>query len=50
MAQADRFASNIVPVILQVRAAGVQTLSGIAGALNARGLRTSVEGTGKLSR
>jgi DNA invertase Pin-like site-specific DNA recombinase len=40
MAQADQFASNIQPVILQIRGAGVQTLKGIADALNARGLRT----------
>ena len=40
MAQADQFASNILPVVLQIRAAGVQTLNGIAEALNARGLRT----------
>jgi DNA invertase Pin-like site-specific DNA recombinase len=40
MAQADQFASNILPVILQIRGAGVQTLKGIADALNARGLRT----------
>jgi hypothetical protein len=32
MAQADQFASNILPVILQIRAAGVQTLNGIAEA------------------
>jgi DNA invertase Pin-like site-specific DNA recombinase len=40
MAQADQFASNILPVVLQIRAAGVKTLNGIAEALNARGLRT----------
>lgn len=37
---ADQFAANVLPVILQIRAAGVSSLSGIAGALNARGLRT----------
>jgi DNA invertase Pin-like site-specific DNA recombinase len=40
MAQADQFASNILPVVLQIRGAGVQTLKGVADALNARGLRT----------
>jgi DNA invertase Pin-like site-specific DNA recombinase len=39
-AQANQFASNVVPVVLQVKSAGVQTLKGIAEALNARGLRT----------
>jgi DNA invertase Pin-like site-specific DNA recombinase len=39
-AQAEQFASNVLPIIIQIRAAGVRTLSGIAGALNARGLRT----------
>jgi DNA invertase Pin-like site-specific DNA recombinase len=38
--QAHQFASNTLPIILQIRAAGVRTLSGIAVALNARGLRT----------
>jgi DNA invertase Pin-like site-specific DNA recombinase len=38
--QADQFASNILPVVLQIKGAGVQTLNGIAEALNARGLRT----------
>ncbi|MCK1625396.1 recombinase family protein [Bradyrhizobium sp. 160] len=39
-ARADQFASNTLPIILQIRAAGVSTLSGLAAALNARGLRT----------
>ena len=41
MVQADQFASNILPVVLQIKGAGVQTLSGIAETLNARGLRTA---------
>lgn len=41
MIQADQFASNILPVVLQIKGAGVQTLSGIAETLNARGLRTA---------
>jgi DNA invertase Pin-like site-specific DNA recombinase len=40
MAQADQFASNIQPLVLQIKAAGIRTLNGIAEALNARGLRT----------
>ena len=41
MVQADQFASNILPVVLQIKRAGVQTLNGIAETLNARGLRTA---------
>ena len=41
MIQADQFASNILPVVLQIKGAGVQTLNGIAETLNARGLRTA---------
>ncbi len=38
--EARRFAENVVPVILQIRASGVASLRGIA-ALNARGVRTA---------
>ena len=41
IAQADQFADNVLPVVLQIRAACVRTLNGIAEALNARGLRTA---------
>ena len=41
MVQADQFTSNILPVVLQIKGAGVQTLNGIAETLNARGLRTA---------
>jgi DNA invertase Pin-like site-specific DNA recombinase len=37
-AEANRFAANTLPVISAIRASGVETLSGIADALNARGL------------
>ena len=37
-AMADRHAANILPVILDVRRAGVTSLHQIAGALNARGV------------
>lgn len=40
-AKADRFASNVRPIIEEVQAAGVTTLRGIADALNARGVRTA---------
>lgn len=39
--QAQQFAENIHPLIQQVRAAGVKTLREIAGALNARGIKTA---------
>ena len=39
-AQANQFAFNVLPVVLQIQSAGVETLKGIAEALNARGLRT----------
>ena len=41
MVQADQFTSNILPVVLQIKRAGVQTLNGIAETLNARGLGTA---------
>jgi hypothetical protein len=34
------FAANTLPVIDSIRAAGISTLSGIAEALNARGIPT----------
>jgi DNA invertase Pin-like site-specific DNA recombinase len=39
-ANADRFAANVAPIIRQVRAAGCASLRDIAGALNARGVKT----------
>jgi DNA invertase Pin-like site-specific DNA recombinase len=38
---ADAFAANILPVVRQLRAAGVTTVRAIAQALNARGIRTA---------
>ena len=40
IAQADQFADNILPIVLQIRAVGVRTPNGIGEALNARALRT----------
>ncbi|XUJ32272.1 recombinase family protein [Bradyrhizobium japonicum] len=40
-ADADRFASNILPNIEAVRKAGAKTLREIADALNARGIHTA---------
>jgi DNA invertase Pin-like site-specific DNA recombinase len=39
-AAAARFAANMLPVIREIKAAGVHTHAGIAGALTARGVRT----------
>src|SRR3954447_19921209 len=39
--EADAFASNIIPVVRSIQAAGVTSLRGIADALNARGVSTS---------
>jgi DNA invertase Pin-like site-specific DNA recombinase len=38
--EADAFASNIIPVVRLIQAAGVTSLRGIADALNARGVAT----------
>ena len=36
-----RFAENVAPVILEIRASGVDSLRGIAAVLNTRGVRTA---------
>jgi DNA invertase Pin-like site-specific DNA recombinase len=38
---ADRFAANVLPVIQQIQASGVQSLRGVARALTARGIKTA---------
>jgi DNA invertase Pin-like site-specific DNA recombinase len=40
-AEADRFASNVLPIIREARKAGATTLREIAAALNARGVATA---------
>jgi len=40
-ATADGFAANVLPIVGQIRAAGVITLTGIAEALNSRGIKTA---------
>ncbi len=40
VANADAFAASVMPLIDGIRAAGVTSLEGIAGALNARGVQT----------
>src|SRR6266436_5423094 len=44
-AAADQFASNVLPVVREIQAAGITSLGGIATALNARGVRTARDGT-----
>ncbi len=46
---AERFAANILPVVAAIRASGVTTLSGIADALNARGVRAPRGGSWRIS-
>jgi len=38
---ANRFAANVLPIIREIRTAGITTLIGIASALNARGVGTA---------
>ncbi len=40
-AEADRFAANMLPIVLEIRASGVRGVRAIAAALNNRGLRTA---------
>src|SRR3981189_803875 len=40
-AVADQFAVNVLPIVREIRASGLTTLRDIAGALNARGIRTA---------
>jgi DNA invertase Pin-like site-specific DNA recombinase len=40
-AKADQFAANVLPVVDSIKASGITTLTGIAEALNARGIRTA---------
>ncbi|HEX4157569.1 MAG TPA: recombinase family protein [Rhizomicrobium sp.] len=42
--QAAKFAANVLPIINDIRKAGVTTLEGIAAALNARGVATARDG------
>jgi hypothetical protein len=40
-ADADRFAANVLPIVLEIRALEVKGLASIAAALNQRGVRTA---------
>ena len=39
--EADRFAANVLPIVKAIQASGIESLAGIARALNARGLRSA---------
>jgi DNA invertase Pin-like site-specific DNA recombinase len=39
--EADRFAANVLPIVLEIRGSGVRGLGPIATALNGRGVRTA---------
>ncbi|MGE0773952.1 MAG: recombinase family protein [Sphingomonadaceae bacterium] len=39
--QADQFASNVLPIVQSIRAAGISSLAAIAEALNSRGVSTA---------
>jgi DNA invertase Pin-like site-specific DNA recombinase len=41
IAEADRFAANILPIVAAIQNSGVSTLAGIAEALNNRGVRSA---------
>jgi DNA invertase Pin-like site-specific DNA recombinase len=43
--QANQFAANVLPIIDQIKSSGVETLTGIADALNNRGITTSRGGS-----
>jgi DNA invertase Pin-like site-specific DNA recombinase len=45
VAQADRHAANIAPIVREIQATGGKTLREIADALNARGIRTARGGS-----
>jgi len=39
--EADRLAANVLPIVLEIRAAGARGFGAIATALNRRGVRTA---------
>jgi DNA invertase Pin-like site-specific DNA recombinase len=49
VSEADRFAANVLPIVEAIRASGINTLAGIADALNARGIRSARGGNWHVS-
>lgn len=49
MAEADRFASQTIPIIRAIQKTGITSLRGIAAALDARGVRTARGGRWQVS-
>ena len=45
VANADRFAANVLPIVASIRASGIGSHAAIADALNSRGIRTARGGT-----
>jgi hypothetical protein len=41
MAQAERFAGNVLPILLELRASGARGYGSMASVLNQRGIRTA---------
>jgi DNA invertase Pin-like site-specific DNA recombinase len=49
VSDANRFAANVLPIVAAIRSSGVNTLAGIAEALNARGIRSPRGGSWRVS-
>jgi DNA invertase Pin-like site-specific DNA recombinase len=49
VAEADRFAANLLPIVDSIRSSGVSSLAGIASALNACGVHTARGGQWHIS-
>lgn len=49
IAQADRFATAVLPIVETIRSSGITSLRGIARALNNRGVRTARNGQWQVS-
>jgi len=49
IAEADRFAATVLPIIEAIRRSGISSLRGVAIALNNRGIRTARGGRWQVS-